>query len=39
MCRIQYRSDNPDRGVPVGIEELPSPAVEHSMGGIECGKK
>jgi len=31
-CGIQYRSDNPDRGAPVGVEE-------RRKRGIECGMK
>jgi len=38
-CGIQYRSDNPDRGVLVGIGELPSQAEERGNGGIERGMK
>jgi len=36
---IQYRSDNPDRGVQVGIEELSSHPEKHRNGGIERGMK
>jgi len=38
-CRIQYVSDNPDRGVPVGNEELLCLAEERGTGESECGMK
>jgi len=38
-CGIQYRSDNTDWGVLVGIEEPLSHAEEHGNGGIERGMK
>ena len=39
QCGIRYRGNNPDRGAPVGIEELPSWAEEGGNGGIEHGMK
>jgi len=30
-CGIEYRRDNPDRGVLLGIEKLPSQAKEHRV--------
>ena len=35
----QYVSDNPDRGVPVGIGEHPSQDEECGNDSIECGMK
>jgi len=39
MCRIRYRSDNPDQRALVGIGELPSQTEECGNGGIECEMK
>jgi len=38
-CGIKYRSNNPDRRVPVGNEVLPSQAEERRNGGMERGMK
>jgi len=38
-CFMKYSRENPDQGVPVHIEELPSQAELCRNGGIEHGMK
>jgi len=38
-CGFQYRSENSDQGVPVGIEEIVSRSEDRRDGGMEHGNK